>query len=63
MNKILVYTATGKKVNVGDKVSGGRLDKYYAIIEAIEYNCVALRYCGDVKSFRVSFDVIDAELR
>lgn len=63
MNEILTYIATGKAVKVGDKVSGNRLDKYYAIVEAIAHNHVVLCYNGEVRSIKVGFDVIGAVWR
>lgn len=60
---ILTYIESGLPVKVGDKVPGKRLSKYYAHVEAIHSDHVVLLYNGDVKSYRVGFDVIDAELR
>lgn len=59
----LVYKETGIPVKVGDKVSGKRLEKFYAHIEALHPDSVELLYNGDVKNFKVGFDVIDAEWR
>jgi ribosome maturation factor RimP len=59
----LTYIETGKPVRVGDKVPGKRLEKFYAHIEAINPDNVVLCYNGEVRSIRVGFDVIDAELR
>lgn len=61
MKLILIYTETGKPVQVGDKVPGKRVDKYYAIVESIAADHVVLRYNGEVRSIKVGFDVIDAE--
>ena len=62
MNEILTYIASGKAVKVGDKVPGKRLEKFYAIVEAISYNHVVLCYNGEVRSIKVGFDVIDARM-
>lgn len=59
----LTYIETGKPVQVGDKVPGKRLSKYYAHVESIHSDHVVLLYNGDIRSVHVSFDVIDAEMR
>ncbi len=59
----LFYKATGLPVKVGDKVPGKRLEKFYAHVRAIHADKVELEYNGDVRNFKVSFDVIDAEQR
>jgi hypothetical protein len=62
MNKTLVYITTRQPVKVGDKVSGKRLEKYYAHVVKIHDDSVELLYNGDCKNFRLPFHVIDAEL-
>lgn len=59
----LIYEQTNLPVKVGDKVSGGRLEKYYAHIQAIHADSVELLYNGDVRNYRVDFKVIGAILR
>ena len=56
----LVYKATNVPVKVGDKVPGKRLSKLYAHVQAIHADCVELLYNGEVRNYKVSFDVIDA---
>lgn len=58
----LIYSESRLPVKVGDKVSGKRLEKYYAHIVNIHPDSVELCYNGDVKDIRVGFDVIDAIL-
>lgn len=58
----LIYIKTGKTVKIGDKVSGKRLEKYYAHVVKILDDSVELLYNGDVKNIRVPFHVIDAHL-
>lgn len=58
----LIYKSTGQPVKVGDKVPGKRMEKYYAHVIAIHPNSVELLYNGDVRNYRLGFDVIDAEL-
>ncbi len=60
--KTLVYKNTESPVKIGDKVPGKRLSKYYAHVVNIHPDHVELLYNGDVKNFRVGFDVIDAVL-
>lgn len=43
----------GRPLAIGDKVPGGRLEKYYAVVERIEEGCVIICYNGEVKSVRV----------
>lgn len=62
MIKTLVYTSTKQSVKVGDKVSGKRLEKYYAHVVKIHSDSVELLYNGDCRNFRLPFSVIDAEL-
>lgn len=62
MNKTLVYTKSRLPVCIGDKVSGKRIEKYYAHVVKIHSDSVELIYNGDVRNIRVGFDVIDAEL-
>lgn len=61
----LVYTATGVPVKVGDKVSGHRLDKYYAHVLQIDgpNDPIVIQYNGDCRSFRVDVRAADAEWR
>lgn len=58
---MLTYKESGLPVKVGDKVPGKRLGKFYAHIQAIHADSVELLYNGDVKNYKVSFDVIDAQ--
>lgn len=60
MKTTLVYTANGQPVKIGDKVPGKRLGKFYAHVEAIHEDSVTICCNGDVRSHRVSLDVIDA---
>lgn len=59
---MLIYKETRKPVKVGDKVPGKRLGKFYAHVLAIHADFVELLYNGDVRNFKVNFDVIDAEM-
>jgi len=59
MNK-LIYSESRLPVKVGDKVSGKRLEKYYAHVVKIHLDSVELLYNGDVKNIRVEVGVIDA---
>lgn len=38
------------QLRVGDKISGGRLDKYYAVVEYIAEDYIAICYNGDVRT-------------
>ena len=41
-------------LKIGDKVRGGRLEKYYAIVEAITPEYVTVRYNGEVKTVKIA---------
>lgn len=43
----------GQPVQVGDKVPGGRLEKYYAVVERVDEDSVTIRYNGEMRSVRV----------
>ena len=60
MNATIRYKTTLLPVKVGDKVSGGRLEKYYAYVQAIHADSVELLYNGDVKNHKVKLEVIGA---
>lgn len=38
------------KIKIGDRVSGGRIEKYYATVESIEGFTVGILYNGTVKT-------------
>jgi hypothetical protein len=59
---MLIYKLTKNPVRIGDKVPGKRLSKFYAHVLAIHSDCVELLYNGDVRNYKVSPDVIDAEI-
>jgi hypothetical protein len=40
-------------VEVGDKISGGRLDKYYAIVEEITPEYIGIRYNGECRTVKI----------
>ena len=43
-------------VKVGDKISGGRLDKYYAIVEEITIDYISIRYNGECRTVKVNHE-------
>ena len=58
----LVYRKTGLPVKVGDQALARRLGKFYAHVMAIHSDSVELHYNGDVRDYRLGFDVIDAHM-
>lgn len=41
-------------MKVGDKISGGRLSHYYAIIEQINSDHIVICYNGETRSVRIA---------
>mgnify|MGYP001575311112 CR=1 FL=1 len=41
-------------IKIGDKIKGGRLEKYYAIVEGFKGDNIIIRYNGDIKTFEVT---------
>ena len=46
----LINKIDNQEVKVGGKISGGRLDKYYAIVEKIYLNYILVHYNGECRS-------------
>jgi hypothetical protein len=44
---------------IGDKISGGRLDKYYAIVTEITPEYVGITYQGECKTVKVSYEIFE----
>lgn len=52
----LIYTEgerAGQPVRVGDRIPGGRVDKYCAHIEKIDSEAVSICYNGEVRTVRI----------
>jgi hypothetical protein len=43
-------------IEVGDKISGGRIDKYYAIVEVITPEYIGIRYNGECRTVKISHE-------
>jgi hypothetical protein len=41
-------------MQIGDKIPGGRLSHYYAVIEAIHSDHILIRYNGECRSVRIN---------
>lgn len=41
------------EIKINSKIQGGRVDKYYAIVEKIEIDGITVCYNGDVKSIKI----------
>jgi hypothetical protein len=46
----------GCEVRVGDKIPGGRADKFYATVEKIGADSLVVFYNGEVKSYTFGFE-------
>lgn len=44
------------EIKIGDKISGGRLDKYYAIVEEITPDYIGIRYNGECRTVKVTHE-------
>ena len=42
------------EIKIGSKISGGRVEKYYATVEKVESDGITVCYNGDVKSVKLT---------